>query len=225
MAAPKRKRDLAALGEALDKYKSQGNNEFFTLADDKDTARVRLLYETAEELDWYVVHEVTIGGKKRWLQCTEEADCPCCVRANTPQLKLFLQLEDQRDMKVKTWERGQKMIPKIMELFTKYGAPCTRLFEVERQGKKGDSNTDYEFFALEADGKSLADLPPKQDFTADNGFILVKSTEDMEKIMQGTYQYQPVDTQPRGTQPPAGNGQAGGGAPAGSSNISGSEVF
>jgi len=215
----KKKRNLM---EAYEEHKSTGNNEFFTLKDDKDTAIVRFLYEDPEQLDWYVVHEVTIGGKKRWLECTEEETCPACRRGNKVQLKLFLQLVQKgQEDKVKTWERGQNFVPIIMEQFTKFGSLASIPFEVQRNGKAGDSNTTYQLFDLESDGKTLADFTEKQVMLGENGFVLQKSLADMELIMQGNYEYQKVETPPRQTTPPASNQGAGSGISAGSET----EVF
>lgn len=189
--APKRKRNLA---EALEKYKGSGNNDFFQLENDKDTAVVRFLYgDSEEDLDWYPVHPVEIGGKKRYVLCTEEADCPLCQANNRVQLKLFLQLVDDKDGKVKTWERGQKFIPKILGLMNRYGALYTRKFEVERNGKKGDTGTTYELYNFDPDDVKWDELPEKQELVGPQGFVLELSNEDMEAVADGTFKFTPVE--------------------------------
>ena len=49
------------------KYSGGEGAEFFSLKDDGDTARVRLLYdqEDGSDLDYFLVHQVEINGKKR----------------------------------------------------------------------------------------------------------------------------------------------------------------
>lgn len=176
------------LKDAMDKYESQGNNSFFTLKDDKDTAIVRFLHEGEEDLDWYICHQAEINGKKRWVQCTEESNCPLCRAGNKPQLKLFLQLVDSRDGQTKTWERGQKFIPKVLGLIDRYGDLCNRNYEIERMGKKGDTKTDYALYNLDKDDKTLADLPERQKLAVDDkSFILVLDHEAMTQVAEGSY--------------------------------------
>jgi hypothetical protein len=187
-----------SLMEAFEKYKTTGNNEFFTLADDGDTAIVRFLYNSLEELDWFVVHEVEIGGKKRWVQCTEEADCPLCERLGKPQLKLFIQLVQKgREDTVMTWERGQKFVPQIVELFQEYPNLSEHIFEIQRKGKKGDSNTKYLIHHLAHSPLPEDDIPERQEFLGPDGFILQKSHEEMRQILSGNYQYPKVEPQRR----------------------------
>lgn len=179
-------RDLNA---ALDTYKGSENNGFFQLKDDKDTAVIRFLHgnELVPEEDWFVVHKVKISGKDRWVQCTEESDCPLCASHGKPKLKLFLQLIDSRDEKRKTWERGERFIPQIMELINKHGSLCGRQYEVVRNGKAGDNNTTYKLYPLEADDTTLDDVEAKQELLGQDKFILQLSTADMRKVAQGTY--------------------------------------
>lgn len=183
-----------SLMEAYEKYKSTGNNEFFTLEDDGDTAVVRFLYQSHEELDWFVVHEVEIGGKKRWVQCTEEPDCPLCESLGRPSLKLFIQLiKKGKEDTVMTWERGQRFVPQMMELFQEHGDLTQHIFEIERKGKKGDTNTKYFIHHIAESPVDPEDLLERQEFLGPDGFILQKSHEEMRKILQGNYQYPKVE--------------------------------
>jgi hypothetical protein len=183
-----------SLMEAMEKYKATGNNEFFTLEDDGDTAIVRFLYTNAEELDWFVVHEVEIGGKKRWVQCSEEADCPCCLKVKKPSLKLFIQLiQKGKEDTVMTWERGQKFIPQIMELFEAHGDLTQHIFEIERKGKKGDSNTKYAIHHIGESKVDTDDLLERQEFLGPDGFVLQKTHAEMKEILSGNFQYQKVE--------------------------------
>lgn len=186
---------------------SGDRNEFFQLVNDRDTAVVRFLHEGEEDLDWYIVHQVEIEGKKRWVKCLENR-CPACEAGNRAQLKIFLQLLDKRDGKQKTWERGQKFIPKIISNINRYGNLCSRPYEIERNGKKGDTKTDYQLFPLDADNKTLADLPKRQELLGERGFILDRNAADVKKMVEGTFKYEPVagthegDSQERTEQSP-----------------------
>lgn len=193
------------LRQALQKYKSTGNNDFFYLKNDKDTAVVRFLYgDNEDELDWYIVHETEIGGKKRWVQCPETPDCPICASGDRPVLRLFLQLLDYTDNKVKTWERGQKFIGKLLSNMERYGKLNQRKFEIERNGAAGSTQTTYELFAMDPDNPQEADLPNKQELLGPDSFIMQKTNEEMQAIVAGTFQPQQVESQREPTQQRAG---------------------
>lgn len=189
--------------QALETFKATEGNSFFSLKNDKDIATVRLLYNTKEELDIYVVHEVMVNGKKRWVECLQ-GDCPLCKSGNRPALKLFLQLYDYTDKKVKTWERGQKSIPDILALFNRYGGGGKRRFEIERHGKKGDTATTYQFFALDSTEKTTFDTVEEfmekagvQKQELEGSFILTPNAEDMTKLING----EPVGSQSTNSSP------------------------
>lgn len=183
-----------SLMEAMEKYKVTGNNEFFTLADDGDEATVRFLYADQEELDWFVVHEAEIGGKKRWVQCTEEADCPMCASIGRPSLKLFIQMiQKGKEDTVMTWERGQKFIPKMVQLFDNYGDLTQHIFQIVRRGRKGDNNTSYEINHIQESPIDKDELLDRQEFLGSDGFILDKTHEEMDKILAGNYQFKKVE--------------------------------
>lgn len=194
------------INDALKKYENSGGdgkNVFFTIKNDKETAFVRFLHEGEDDLDWYVTHQAEIQGKKRHVQCTEEGDCPLCKAGNKPQLKLFLQLVQKGDDEgvIRTWERGQKFIPVVLSFITRNGTLCGQSVEIERLGKKGDTNTTYQLYNMPRDEKTLADLPKRQVLLGENSFILKKSKADMQSIAEGTFKYEQVETTPRNDKP------------------------
>jgi hypothetical protein len=112
-------------------------------------------------------------------------------------LRLFLQVFDTRDGKLKIWERGQTFVPKILGLMNKYGSLIERPFEIQRFGKKGDTKTTYEIYPLDKDGKSSVDFPPPTQLLG--GFVLKKSHDEMRAILAGDYDSSAPTIQPRGT--------------------------
>lgn len=181
------------LNDAMETYKGNGGGGFFSLTNDKDTALVRFLVgsELVAEEDWFVVHPIEIEGKKRWLQCTEEGDCPGC-RVNKPQIKLFLQLEDTKDGEVKVWERGRNFVSKVTGIITRNGPMYNRLYEIERNGKKGDTATTYELYGTDRDDKCTYEqmMEKKQKLLGEkdkNGLVLNLSYDNMVLAMQGKF--------------------------------------
>lgn len=178
------------------KFASQGNNDFFFLADDGDVASVRMLYDQPDgsDMDYYLVHEVEIDGKKRYVACNALSDdgnslhtdnCPLCQAGYKRLEKLFIQLYIPEEDSVKTWDRGRNFVQKIQTYINRYGSLVNYPIEIERKGKAGDSNTTYELFVMENDGMTLEDFPEKQELLGT--FILSVSYEDMESMANGTF--------------------------------------
>lgn len=180
---------------------SSTSSEYFTLKDDGDIAEVRFLYDEPDgsDMDYYLVHQVEteVNGKKikKYVSCLavdEEGhmhrdDCPLCQAGYKVQEKLFLQLYDETDGKIKVWERGKTFVGKIVSFLNRYGALVGQPIEIERKGKKGDQGTTYEMFALEKDNKTLEDFPPKLDI---EGTFVVKATKaDMLDMIDGVYNF------------------------------------
>lgn len=185
---------MSKFGNLRDAYKhfeenSGGNASFFQLKNDKETSVVRFLHEGEDDLDWFIVHEAEIQGKKRKVKCTEQGDCPLCRAGNRPQLKIFLQmLEKKEPDKIKIWERGQTFVPVILSFIQRYGTLCGQPVEIERLGKPRDPKTTYQLYPLDKDNKTLDDLPKQREqLASENGFILVKNQAELEEIAAGTY--------------------------------------
>ena len=178
------------------KFASQGNNDFFFLADDGDVASVRMLYDQPDgsDMDYYLVHEVEIDGKKRYVACNALSEdgnslhtdnCPLCQAGYKRLEKLFIQLYIPEEDAVKTWDRGRNFVQKIQTYINRYGSLVNYPIEIERKGKAGDSNTTYELFVMENDGSTLEDFPEKQELLGT--FILQVTGEEMEDMLDGTY--------------------------------------
>jgi hypothetical protein len=183
-------------GENIEHYTSGSgsNSGYFSLKDDKDTARVRFLYEKAEEVEGYTVHKVQVGERERYVNCLVEeggspADCPFC-KAKFPKFaKLFIPLYNEDADQLQIWERGQKFYGTISGLCARYPNLVSRTFDIERNGKKGEQTTTYSVYPVgDADGTTV------QDILDDLGIeklpnplgtsVLNKSADDMEYYVE-----------------------------------------
>lgn len=184
-----------AAGE-VDNYGGQGSGGFFGLADDGDVARVRFCYSSIDDVEGYSCHQVVVGqndqGKdiKRWVNCLREYnqpidDCPFCREKMPTYAKLFVPVYDMDNQVIKTWERGKKFFGKLTHLISRYPNTVTRVFEIERCGKKGDTNTSYEIYPIDDDldedltVEDLGELPQ-----VIGGIVLDKTAEDMEYFLE-----------------------------------------
>lgn len=179
----------------LEKYQAPSNSsEFFSLKNDKDTAVVHFLAETTDDLDIFVVHKVKDGEKFRYVNCLRQAgepvdNCPLCAAGLKPEVRIFAQMYDVKDKKVKIWDRGRTFL-KLLEPFGRRIKPLfKRPFEIERNGVAGDMKTTYGIFALEPDNNypemTLEQLPQKVEVSGrEKTIILERTPEELKAFLK-----------------------------------------
>ena len=158
--------------EDMDKYAS--NSPFFQLKNDGDTAIVRFMADTYDDLLPYAVHSFQQDKGQIHVECLRAPNepfenCPFCseakngnvaIKRSTP--RFFLMLYDTEDKSVKQWERSQAWAPRLQNLCKRY-AKDTQLaqtpIEIERIGAAGDQKTTYELYPMPADDVGLEQLP------------------------------------------------------------------
>jgi len=167
--------------DVMDKYASS-NADFFILKDDMETATVRINHKDDKDLDVFIVHKVQIAGKDRYIEClgSEDLPCPFCMGGLKPTVRIFISLYDFRDKKIKIWDRGKTEIANIASLITRYGNLNEMTYDIERHGKKGDTDTKYQMFPGKA---STNDLDPREEICGPDKFILQKSAEEMTALL------------------------------------------
>lgn len=187
-----------------DNYGGSGNGGgFFSLKNDKDTARVRFMYNDMEDVEGVACHEVEINGKKRYVNCLREynqpiSDCPFCEANKFQVAKLFVPLYDIDDDKVKVWERGKKFFAKLSSICSRYPNLVSHTFEIERNGKAGDTQTTYEIYETGDDDTTLDDLPELPQIIG--GLVLDKSADEMKYYLD--YGEFPEENNSRDSEPP-----------------------
>ena len=181
--------------DEIEQYGGSGGGGDFSLKDDGDTARVRFMYNDINDVEGYAVHEVEIDGKKRYVNCLREYnspidDCPFCRERKRQVAKIFVPIYNVDTDRVQVWERGKKFISEISGLIARYSSAdtpfCSQVFEIERQGKKGSTSTQYGKYPVDRpDGTTLDDLPELPNILG--GLVLDKSAEDMEYFLEEGY--------------------------------------
>ena len=169
-----------------DNYGGNGGHGFFSLANDGDVAKVRFMYNKLEDIEGYAVHQIELDGKKRYVNCLREYgkpvdDCPLCKKGLFVNAKLFIPVYDVTEQQVKIWERGKKFFGKMAGLCSRYASKedlVSHVFEVERHGKKNDTQTTYEIFDCEKDNTSLEDLPEVPEIIG--GLVLDKDKDELQ---------------------------------------------
>lgn len=176
--------------ETADKYGGQGGAGYFSLKNDKDTAQVRFMYNGIEDVEGYAVHTVTIDDKKRYVNCLREYNqpldaCPFCKAKMFTSAKIFVPIYNVDEGRVQFWERGKKFIGKISSICARYPQVVSHVFEIERNGKKGDTGTTYEIYPISQDETTLEDLPEIN--SPLGSVILDKTADDMEFYLENEY--------------------------------------
>ena len=147
----------------MDNYGSNGGNNYFSLKDHGDTARIRFLYRDINDIQGVATHEVEVNGKKMDVEClrayNEPIDnCPLCAAQYKVNAKLYIPVYDEEAQQAKIWTRGKTFFNKLSSLCTRFRPLVSTIFEVERNGKKGDTNTTYELYNLSTDNTTLEDI-------------------------------------------------------------------
>ena len=81
--------------EEAENYGRSNSGSFFQLKNDKDTARVRFLYGTMDDVQGYAVHRVKVGDSERYVNCLRKYSdpidmCPFCAAQMKASPKLFV---------------------------------------------------------------------------------------------------------------------------------------
>lgn len=148
----------------VDNYKTSNGGAFFSLANDGDYEQVRLMYNTMEDVELFSVHEIEVNGQTYWVNCNREYDepldnCPLCKAGNKLNVKMWVPLYIENTKEVKVWERGRTFVSKLESAARRFTPLCSNIFEIERNGKKGDQQTTYELIHIKRDEVTLEQLP------------------------------------------------------------------
>lgn len=170
-----------------DNIGGQGGGGFFRLANDLDTAKVRILYRGIDDVRPQSVHQVEIDGKKRWVDClrggTDPKDvCPFCKAGRYVNIKYFIPLYNIDANTSQIWERGKDFGSKLSSICSRYPDTYSHIFTVERHGKAGSQQTSYEIYEEEkTEGVSINDFDVQNPVGT---VVMLKTAEEMEVFLR-----------------------------------------
>lgn len=165
----------------------QSGTDWFTLKNDHDIATIQFMYDdSVDEVDVFVCHTVKVGDKDRYVDCLRTYDqpvelCPLCaagLKASPVRMIVMFQHDDQ---KIKIWERGKTFMTTLQGLFNRYRPLSEYVFEIERFGKAGDTNTKYQVYPM--DRAEPYDLSQVEYPELLGSLILTKTAEEMEHYL------------------------------------------
>jgi len=169
---------------------------YFSLKKDKETARVRFLYEDIDDIvkSCFTVHKVKVGDRERYVNCLRETDdpidaCPFCQAGLDKMNKMFVPLYNEDTQQIQTWERGKKFYGRITGLCARYPNIVSRTFDIERNGAPGSTDTTYEIFPVDGpDETSVDDILADADMDelpdALGTIILNKTADEMDSYIE-----------------------------------------
>ena len=184
----------------FDKYQNNASSAgYFTLKNDGDSAFVRFLYESSDEISGEAVHQVTVDGKRRYVSCLRELSdakdvCPLCAHGDGDEQKVSVRMwldmyvydKDERGNIKPTytrqvWERGRAYLPTILGLCARYSPICDTVFEIVRHGKAGDAGTRYDIFPCTRITAEEAPYElPEEAYNPVGNIVLDKTAAEME---------------------------------------------
>ena len=170
-----------------DKYVPSNSGEWFVLKNDGDTAKVQFMFADCSELDVFTAHKVQLNGKERYVNCPREYGedlnvCPLCRDGYKLNIARFVVMYCLDDGKVKIWERGKQFIIRLEGLANRYYPLYNTVFEIERHGRPGDTQTTYEIYPCP--NEKPIDLNEIEKPELLGSIVLDKSVEDMEYYIE-----------------------------------------
>ena len=129
---------------------------FFNLSNDGQEAVVRFLVDSTKDFEILTVHDVSVDGKFRQVNCVRDAKddiskCPLCTTGAKLSNRLYVKLlQYSRDSQgniicePKVWQRSLKMATTLKGYLDNYGPLSDIICKVVRHGAKGSMQTTYE---------------------------------------------------------------------------------
>lgn len=188
-----------------DALANQGNANqnavsFFSLKHDGDVALVRFMHDSISDFDIKSVHNVTVGGKFRKVNCIRDPRepieyCPLCNNGTQIDQKFFIHLiqyvrndAGQLEMIPCVWERSLAYASTLKGYIDDYGPLSDVLFTIRRNGAPGDMKTKYDInyaapnkYPNEAYPKP--DVNPFDDFKVLGTMVIDKNFDELSAFV------------------------------------------
>ena len=170
--------------EQARKITNSTSNGFFSLKNDNDKATVRFMYNTVADIETYAVHDVTVNGFNKHVDCLKDAEgngvCPFCEKGVKRTARTFFKLYKVDTDTVEIWDCGIKRAPGIENILkmSRSSKLVNDVFEIVRHGKAKSTDTTYEIIYKSTDDITLDDLPNTPDLYGK--YILKKTPDEME---------------------------------------------
>lgn len=160
------------------------NIEFFNLNHDGDSAIVRILNTTVDEIEVKGIHYIDLQGKKKAVACLGEGNCPLCD-VNPSVARLCVHLWDYTDNKEKIWSRtpNQNFLNSLNEVVDSWGDLCDSVIKITRIG---DNFPKYTVTVLNPKKYPLPESITKENINEKVAYRLAtyRSAEELEEYVR-----------------------------------------
>ena len=198
-------------GESMQKQESNFDYGFFKLEQNHDKAIVRFLHEGYDDFSRRPVHYVRVPDKKFRIaiKCLRgdndpETACPLCScnltkeqvgkRSKRIYVEFLVYKILDRNGAVKkdfmtapkrmVWERDRRFDDKIFSLASRFNPLDNQVFQVERFGEAGSTNTEYDIYPIEVDKNLYPYEIPEKLYNPDGVQVLDKDANEMNYYIE-----------------------------------------
>lgn len=194
--------------EEAQQITNSGDFSFFSLKN-KETKKVRFLYNSVNEIELLSTHAVVMNdGKTRSVDCLRAVNepvqnCPLCAMGNRPKARAYISLLGE-DGQIYIWERSSKYLETLMPYFDRYTQKGTCplvdvVFEIERIGEPGSKDTKYNIYYVETNPiTDKSTLPERPEIL---GTLVITKTFEECSVFVNTGAF-PQEAQPQLTPRP-----------------------
>lgn len=106
---------------------------FFNLKGNDDSAIVRLLHSSVETIESIDTHKIVLNDKPSRVKCLGE-NCPFCKSGKDIDKRIYIHLFDYTDNTEKVWDRTDKIIPQLEELYKSWNPLSSAILKITRVG-------------------------------------------------------------------------------------------
>lgn len=165
------------------KITSNGSSGYFSLKNDGDQAKVKFMYNNEDEIETFAVHEVSVNGFNRHVDCLKDAEgngvCPFCEKGIKRVARTFFKVYNADKKAVEIWDQGIKRAPGIQSTIRGRSAKIVNdQYIIKRKGAAGSTDTQYLVDWVGRDDITLEDLPQAPEIYG--RYVLKKTPEEME---------------------------------------------
>ena len=207
-------------GESMQSSSNSYTYGFFKLKNNHDKAIVRFLHEDYDDFSRRPVHFVKVPTQKYSvsINCLRadnepESNCPFC-NPNIPTEKvskrskriyiefLVYQILDKNNKVIEdfmkapkrmVWERDRRYDDKIFSLSSRCNPLHKTVFQVERLGDAGSTDTSYEIYPIAVDESLFPYQLPEKLYDPDGVQVEDKSADEMNYYLENDYKFPPKD--------------------------------
>ena len=133
----------------FDKYSgNKGGNKYFSIKD-KESATVRFLYNTYDDIDGIACHNVKIGDRYQLIACPRQEGepldvCKYCSGENKPVLRVAVPIFNEDSQQIEYWMKSGKFVGEdlkmVWDLVVQQNKPiASQQYIIKREGNGLDT--------------------------------------------------------------------------------------